>query len=256
MTSEQKSLSGRVAIVTGSGRNIGRAIAHALAGEGANIVLNGHRDKAALDAVAEELRALGVEVMVRLVDVGDAQAVAQMVDDVVGQFGRVDIAVSNVSVRLRQAFLDISLDDWKRVLDTNLNAAFYMARAVLPHMKQQGWGRIVHISGNDGFRPIPFRAHNVTCKAATFALSKAIALEFGEFGVTANTVAPGLTETVRDEAHYPNFRVEHEKRRQQIPVRRMGKPEDIAESVRFLCSDRAGYITGQIMHVNGGEHMF
>lgn len=249
-------LQGRTAIVTGSGRNIGRAIALDFARQGANVVINGHSDAAALESVATEARALGVQAMTALADVGDAAAVQRMVDAAVARFGSVDIAVSNVSVRLHQPFLDISVEDWNRVLNANLSSAFYLARACLPHMKQRGWGRVIHISGRDGFFPKANRAHNVTCKAGTFALAKAIAVEFGEFGITANTVAPGIVETSRDAAHYPDAADGFAARKQAMPLRRLGDVGDIAGACSYLCSKAGGYVTGQILHVNGGEFMF
>ena len=249
-------LLGRTAIVTGSGRNIGRAIALDLARQGANVVINGHRDAAALAALADQVQALGGHAMTALADAGDAAAVQAMVDAAVGRFGSVDIAVSNVSVRLHQPFLDISVDDWTRVLNTNLNSAFYLARACLPHMKARRWGRIIHLSGRDGFAPKANRAHNVTCKAGSFALAKAIAVEFGEYGITANAIAPGIIDTTRDPVQYPEGAAGFDARRLALPVRRLGSVGDIAGACAYLCSEAGGYVTGQVLHVNGGEFMF
>ena len=179
-----------------------------------------------------------------------------MVDASVARFGAVDIAVSNVAVRLHQPFLEISLADWALVLDTNLNAAFYLARACLPHMMARRWGRIIHMSGRDGFFPKANRAHNVTCKAGSFALAKAIAVEFGGHGITANAIAPGIIETSRDPAHYPDAGAGFEARRQAMPVQRLGNVGDIAGACSYLCSEAGGYVTGQVLHVNGGEFMF
>lgn len=254
-------LAGRTAIVTGSGRNIGRAIALGFARDGANVVINGHRNLAALEAVADEARAMGVQARVALADVGDPEAVASMVSDAVQQFGGIDIAVANVSLRLHQPLLDISIEDWRRTLETNLSSAFYLARACLPHMVEKRWGRIVHISGRDGFSPKPNRAHNVTAKAGVFALSKAIACEFGAYGITANTVAPGIVETSRDLAHYPDVvdsdaEDSFENRRRAMPMQRFGHVEEIAAACSYLCSEGGAFVTGQILHVNGGEFMF
>lgn len=249
-------LSGRTAVVTGSGRNIGRGIVMALARQGANVVINGHSDLATLESAGAEARELGAQAMTAVADVGDALAVQRMVDAAVARFGSVDIAVSNVSLRLHQPFLDITVEDWARVLNTNLNSAFYLARACLPHMKERGWGRVIHISGRDGFFPKANRAHNVTCKAGTFALAKAIAVEFGEFGITANAVAPGVIDTRRDAAHYPDAADGFEARRQAMPLRRLGDVADVAGACTYLCSPAGGYVTGQILHVNGGEFMF
>lgn len=256
-----KPLAGRTAIVTGSGRNIGRAIALAFARDGANVVVNGHSDRAAVDAVVDEAQALGVKALAVMANVGDHKAVADMVDQAVKKFGSVDIAISNVSLRLHQPLLDISIEDWHRILDTNLSSAFYLARACLPHMVKNRWGRIVNISGRDGFSPKPNRAHNVTAKAGVFAFAKAIASEFGSYGITANAVAPGIVETTRDLAHYPdaantNAENSFDARRRAMPMKRFGRVEEIAAACSYLCSEEGGFVTGQILHVNGGEFMF
>jgi 3-oxoacyl-[acyl-carrier protein] reductase len=252
-TTGTKPLAGRTALVTGSGRNIGRGIALAFAAAGANVVLNGHRDRAALEAVAAEVRSLGAAASVSLTDVADADAVAAMVRQARHEHGALDIVVSNVGVRHHQPFLDISVDDWHAILGSNLHAAFYLARAALPGMVERGWGRVIHVSGRDGFFPKPNRAHNVTCKAGLFALAKAIAVEFGPHGVTANTIAPGIIETTRDPVHYPDFEREQEARRQAMPVRRLGRVDDVAQACLYLCSEAGGFVTGQVLHVNGGE---
>lgn len=248
-------LEGRTAIVTGSGRNLGRGIALALAGAGANVVLNGHRDKDALEKAADEVRAAGSKAICVLADVSDPDAVQRMVDTTLEEFGSADIAVSNVGLRPRQAFLDITVDDWRRVIETNLSASFYLARAVLPAMKERGWGRIVHISGRDGFWTLANRAHNVTCKAGLHSLAKAIAVEFGEFGITANTIAPGKMDTVRDEKHYPGYKETWPEIVKTMPLRRLGKAEDIGEAcLYFACG--GSYVTGQLLHLNGGEFLY
>jgi 3-oxoacyl-[acyl-carrier protein] reductase len=247
-------LEGRTAIVTGSGQNIGRAIALAYARCGANVVLNGHRNQEAIDRVAAEAQALGVGAMAVLADVADPDAVQAMVDKAADRFGSVDIAVSNVSLRLHTKFLDISIEEWNRILSSNLSASFYLARAVLPLMKAKNWGRVIHISGKDGFAVIPNRAHNVTCKAGVFALSKAIAVEFGEFGITANTIAPGVIDTTRDWTQYPHFANGYGERIQEIPVRRVGLVDDIADACVYLAN--AGFMTGQLLHINGGDGLF
>jgi 3-oxoacyl-[acyl-carrier protein] reductase len=252
---EQKSLAGRTALVTGSGRNLGRGIALGFARAGANVVLNGHRDMAALEQVAHEVAAAGATAHCVRADVSSAEDVQRLVDAALDRFGSVDIAVSNVGVRPRQAFLDISLADWQRVLDTNLSAAFYLARAVLPGMKARRWGRIIHISGHDGFTPIANRAHNVAAKAGLHALAKAIAVEFGEFGITANTIAPFIMDTTRDEKDYPNYRARFAAAMDSIPLRRLGTAEDVAQACLYLASENS-YVTGQVIHLSGGQAMY
>jgi 3-oxoacyl-[acyl-carrier protein] reductase len=246
---------GRTALITGSGQNIGRAIALAFARLGANVVVNGHRNQAAIDAVAAEVRTLGANALAVLADVADPAAVQLMVDQATAAFGKVDISVSNASLRLHTPFLDISLEEWQRIINSNLNASFYLARSVIPGMKQHGWGRIIHISGRDGFMPIPNRVHNITCKAGVYAMAKALAIEFGQFGITANTVSPGLIDTTRDWSQYPQFRDGYGERVKEIPVRRVGHVDEIAAACTYLASDAAGFVTGQVLHVNGGDVM-
>ena len=248
-------LAGRTAIVTGSGQNIGRSIALYFAREGANVVINGHRNREIVDQVVAEVRALGVEAAGIMADVADPAAVVAMVAEATERFGAVDIAVSNVSIRRLQPFLEISVEDWHRTLDTNLNSCFYMARAVIPGMQSRGWGRLIHISGVDGFAGhIPTRAHNIVCKAGMHAFAKALAVEFGEFGITANTVSPGALNTARDWSQYPPNWVEM--RKAQIPVRRLGTADEIAAACLYLAGEDAGFVTGQVIHVNGGQYMY
>lgn len=250
-----KPLAGKTAIVTGSGQNIGKAIALHFARAGANVVLNGHRNQAAIDAVAKEAEGYGVKTLALLADVSDAAAIAGMVKKAEDKFGQVDIAVSNVSIRKHQPFHDISLEDWDRTLKSNLSSAFYLARAVLPGMQKAKWGRIIHISGEDGWQGhIPNRAHNMVCKAGVHAFSKAIGIEFAAEGITANTVSPGSIETTRDWSQYPaNWR---EMRLAQIPMHRIGRVDDIAMACVYLAGDSGAFISGQVIHVNGGQFMY
>ncbi|MBI4081704.1 MAG: SDR family oxidoreductase [Candidatus Lambdaproteobacteria bacterium] len=256
MTNREKPLAGKTALVTGSGQNIGKGIALRFAAAGANVVINGLRNRESIEQVAKEARALGVGAMAVLADIGDPGAVQRMVDQACQEFGTVDIAVSNAAQRPHQAFLEISPAEWNRVLNNNLSSSFYLARAALPGMRTKHWGRIIHISGHDGFSGRANRAHNVTCKAGLFALSKAIAIEFGPDGITANTVSPGMIHTTRDPKNYPDYEQRAQQRLQVIPVRRRGTVEDIAEACLYLASEAAGFVTGQVLHVNGGEDMY
>lgn len=255
MPDPTRPLAGRAAIVTGSGRNLGRGMILAFARAGADVVVNGHRDRDAIERVADEARALGVRALTVLADVSQPEECERMVAETVAAFGSADIAVANVGLRPRQAFLDISPEDWRRVIETNLSSAFYLARAVLPEMKKRRWGRIVHISGRDGFFTISHRAHNVTCKAGLHSLAKAIAVEFGEFGITANTIAPGKMDTVRDETHYPGYREAWAEAVKVMPLRRLGTADDVGEACLYLATG-GEYVTGQLLHLNGGEFVF
>jgi 3-oxoacyl-[acyl-carrier protein] reductase len=248
-------LSGKTAIITGSGKNIGKAIALELARQGANIVVNGSSDRAAIEAVAAEIGAAGVGAMSCLADVGKPNEVRRMVDATVAMFGSADIAISNVSLRMHRPFLEITDEDWHRSLATNLSSAFYLARACLPHMIAKEWGRIINISGRDGFVPAAARAANVVSKGGVHALSKAIAVEFGRRGVTANTVAPGVVDTVRDPKNYPDLARTMETRLGATAVGYAGSVDDIASACAYLCSPAGSYITGQVLHVSGGEFM-
>jgi len=253
---QSSSIAGKTALVTGSGRNIGRAIATALAQQGANVVVNGHRDKNAVDAVVEEIRKSGGRAIGVMADVSSHDEVAAMVEKTVDEFGSMDIVVSNVGIRRMQPFLDITTDDWNGVLGSNLSPAFYLARNAIPHMQRRKWGRIILISGFDGFwGQVTQRAHNVTCKAGLHGLAMALAREFGPDGITANTVVPGAIDTERDwsqYAHQPN----KEEMAKQIPVRRFGAPAEVAAACTYLSSDGGGFVSGQAIHVNGGHYMY
>lgn len=250
-----QSLAGRTALVTGSGRNIGRAIALSLAAQGAAVVVNGHSDAAALDGVVEEIRAAGGRAMAHLADVSDDAQVAGMVNSACKAFGSLDIVVSNVGIRRKQPFLEITPQQWEEVLRTNLTAAFYLARHAIPRMQPRRWGRIVLVSGFDGFwGQVTERAHNISAKAGLHGLAMALAREFGPEGITANTVAPGAIDTIRDWSQYTHQM--REKIESEIPLGRYGKPDEVAAACDLLCSERGGFISGQVIHVNGGHYMY
>lgn len=249
------SLAGRTALVTGSGRNIGRAIALSLAAQGARVVVNGHSDRGAVDGVVEEIRAKGGEAIGVMADVGQDTEVARLCAEANERFGSLDIVVSNVGIRRKQPFLEITPEQWDEVMRTNLSAAYYLARHAIPLMQPRRWGRIVLISGFDGFwGQVTHRAHNITAKAGLHGLAMALAREFGPDNITANTVAPGAIDTVRDWSQYT-----HQQREQllkEIPVGRYGHVDEVAAACDLLCSDRGGFISGQVIHVNGGHYMY
>lgn len=255
MGSTSKPLAGRTAIVTGSSRNIGKAIALHFAQAGANVVVNGHGDQAALNRVVQEIRDGGGKAIAYVADVGDEASVAAMVKKAEEEFGRVDIAVSNVAARGHRAFLETTSNDWNAILNTNLNSAFYLGKAVLPKMKAAKWGRIIHIGGEDGFAAnIPGRAANIVAKAGMHALSKALATEFAQDGITVNTVSPGYIDTERDWSKYPENPAPA--RLAQIPMRKLGRVEDIAAACVYLAGDTGSFVTGQVLHVNGGMFLY
>ena len=248
-------LAGRTAIVTGSGQNIGRAIALLFASEGAAVVVNGHSSVANVDAVVQEIVAAGGQAIGVMADVSDPDQVKQLVAKTEAAFGKVDIAVSNVGRRMRQSFEEITIADWRDTINHNLSSVFYLAHYVLPRMRERGWGRVINISGYDGFTGhMDQRAHNVTCKAGMHGLTKAIAREYGVHGVTSNTVAPGAIATKRDAAQYAHVNMEHVLAR--LAIKHAGESGDIAEACLYLAGDSGKYVTGQVIHVNGGEFMF
>lgn len=162
---------------------------------------------------------------------------------------------AHVRYSRHQKFFDITLDDWDAVLKSNLSAAFYLARAVLPGMQKAKWGRIIHISGEDGFAGhIPGRAHNIACKAGVHGFSKAVAIEFAADGITANTVSPGSINTDRDWTQYPENWVEM--RLGQIPMKKLGRVDDIAAACVYLAGDSGSFISGQAIHLNGAQFMY
>jgi 3-oxoacyl-[acyl-carrier protein] reductase len=188
-------------------------------------------------------------------DVKDPAAVIGMVKAAADKFGKVDIAVSNVSIRLHRPLLETTDEDWDAALSTNLSSAFYLARACLPFMVSNRWGKIINISGRDGFVPRSGRVANVVSKGGLYALTKAIAVEFGRCGVTANTVAPGIVDTPRDLANYPDAATLFESRLQATAVGRWGTVDDIAAACLYLCMPSGDFVTGQVLHVSGGEFM-
>lgn len=252
---QRPNLAGKTAVVTGSGRNIGRAIALALGRQGANVVVNGHSDRAAVDGVVDEIRAAGGQAIGVIADVSVDAEVARLVQEARERFGSVDIAISNVGIRRKQPFLEITPEQWDEVLRTNLTPAYSLARHAIPLMQKARWGRIVLISGFDGFwGQVTHRAHNVTAKAGLHGLAMALAREFGPDGITANTVAPGAIDTIRDWSQYTHQMREQLER--EIPLGRYGKVEEVAAACELLCSDNGGFISGQVIHVNGGHYMY
>ena len=176
------------------------------------------------------------------------------VAEAIATFGKVDIAVSNVSRRLHKPFETITIDDWDWAIRTNLSSCFYLAHEVVPGMKARGWGRIIHVSGYDGFTGhLTNRAYNIAAKSGMHGLSKAIGKELGPHGITANTLVPGAIDTSRDWSQYPNTIVEDVKAR--IPLRRWGHVDDLAYGAVYLCTT-GGFVNGQALHLNGGDHMF
>jgi 3-oxoacyl-[acyl-carrier protein] reductase len=242
-------LAGKVALVTGAGKNIGRAIALALARDGARVVVNGRSDAAAIEAVAAEITAAGGSAQAILADVSDEAAVARMM----AQAGPLDILVCNAGLRRQTAFLDLSLEEWREILSVALDGAFILSRAALPGMIARGGGSIVALSGISTHVGTPNRAHVSASKAGLEGLMRAIAVEFAPQGIRANCVAPGAVDTARGAS--AGAMPQGLGREQGIPMRRKATVDEIASVVRMLAGPEGGYVTGQTIHVNGGAFL-
>jgi 3-oxoacyl-[acyl-carrier protein] reductase len=251
MTGIDKDLAGRVAIITGAGRNIGRAIALALADAGASVVVNGLRNAEVVDGVVREIEARGGTALAAMADVADEAAVARMIAAAVERLGRIDIVVNNAAGRPEQPIESMSLADWRGVLATILDGAFLVAKTTLPHLKQSGAGAIVNIGGVSGHIGTKHRAHVVTAKAGLVGLTKALAHDLAPDAITVNCVVPGLIATARD----PSRQLPHHHSVSRTLIGRLGTSDDIAAAVRFLAGPQARYITGQTLHVNGGMYL-
>jgi 3-oxoacyl-[acyl-carrier protein] reductase len=243
-------LTGRVAIVTGSARNIGKAIALALARSGAAVAVSAQNAAGAAEAVATEIRDAGGRAMVALADVKSPESAASLVRAAIDAFGRLDILVNNASVRREVDFADLDYLEWREILGTTLDGAYLCSRAALPHLVASGRGAIVNIGGLSAHTGASRRAHVIAAKAGLVGLTRALAHDLAPHDITVNCVAPGVIDTARGGKAAPAHHAVH------TPlVGRRGTPEEIAALVAFLCGPDARYITGQTIHANGGIFM-
>ena len=247
-----KPLDGKVALVTGAARNIGRAIAHALAADGAAVVVNGRADTAALEPVVGEIAAKGGRAMAFRADVSRPDEVARMVDETAARFGGLDIVVSNAGLRRQTPFLDMSLEEWREILSVALDGAFILARATVPLLIARGGGAIVALSGISHHVGVPNRCHVSASKAGLEGLMRALAVELAPHRITCNCVSPGAVDTVRGASAgvLPGTFKDG-----GIPAGRRATVDEIAGLVRHLVGPLGGYITGQTLHVNGGAFL-
>jgi 2-hydroxycyclohexanecarboxyl-CoA dehydrogenase len=245
----------RVAIVTGGGSGIGLAISERLAAEGMRVAVFDRDGDAALVAVGR-IEASGGTAIGLPIDVTDRVQIDAGVAQVAEQLGPPTVLVNNAGVHATDPFLKITPEKWQRVLDVNLNGTFNCCQAVVPVMVDEGWGRIVNISSSSAHGGQPYMAHYVAAKAGVIGLTKSLALELGPKGITVNTIPPGFIDTPmlrREESKgLLGEGVEHHEA--LTPVRRVGQPDDVAALCAFLVRDEAGYITGQVLGVNGGRN--
>ena len=241
----------RVALVTGAGRNIGRAIALALAREGMAVVVNVRSNEAQAQAVVEEIVAAGGHAIACLADVTDRSAVDAMVVQVRQRLGRLDVLVNNAAVREEAPFAETRYEDWRHALAVCLDGAFHCTQAALPLLQASGQGAIVNIGGLTAHTGASHRAHVVTAKAGLVGLTRALATELAPQGITVNCVAPGLIDTQRaTAAGSPRHHAVH-----RTLLGRRGTPEEVADAVRWLAGAGARFVTGQVIHVNGGAFL-
>lgn len=241
-------LDGQVAIVTGGVRRIGKAIAMALAADGAIVVINALRSAAEAEATASEIRAAGGKALVHLADISDEAQVNAMAERVIAETGRIDILVNNAAIRGEAPFLNMSLAQWRSVTSPILDGAFLCSRAVLPGMVARKYGRIINIGGVSAHLGAAGRAHVVTAKTGLIGLTRALASEFAPHGVTVNCIVPGKIGGHRSATSGKGIEG-------APPVGREGVPEDVSGMVHTICLPTSNYITGQTIHISGGLFM-
>jgi 3-oxoacyl-[acyl-carrier protein] reductase len=240
----------KTALITGAGRNIGRACALGLAADGYNVVINGSSNKAACEAVAKEAKKLGAKAIVVMGDVGNPQECKRIADEAIKAFGSVDALLNNAALRPNKPFLEISEAEWRRIISVDLDAAVWLARACLPSMVKKGWGRIVNFTGMNAIHGHAGRTPVSVAKHGVWGLTKALAMEFGPKGITTNAISPGpIAPDVAENNASAQARAQTIGR---VPLGRMGTPVEVAAAARLLVSDAGAYINGQMIQVNGG----
>jgi len=244
-------LEDQIALVTGASRGIGKAIAMALSAQGAKVYLCS-RNLETLEAVAQEIRDRDGEAVAVRMDIRDNKDVARAVKEILGETSRVDILVNNAGLRNDKLLVRTGEEEWREVLETNLSGTFFCMRQVIPAMSRKRYGRIVNITSVVGFTGNVGQANYAAAKAGIVGLTKTAAREYARRGITVNAVAPGFIETAMASSLEKEAR---ELIRGQIPMARLGSAEEVAHSVEFLVSPRASYITGQVLHVNGGLYV-
>jgi 3-oxoacyl-[acyl-carrier protein] reductase len=245
-------LAGKVALVTGGARNIGRAIAGTLAAGGAAVMVNALQSREDAEQTVSQIKSAGGRAALHIADVTDAGAVGAMVAAAVREFGRLDLLVNNAAIRAETPIDEMKLEEWQRVFAVALDGALHCTQACLPHLIRAQSGAVVNIGGMTGHRGAAGRAHVVAAKAGLAGLTRALALDLAPHGITVNCVVPGAIETLRG---LPGAPERPSERHGLPPLGRRGEPDEVASAVRFLCGPGARYITGQSLHVNGGGYM-
>ena len=243
-------LAGKVALVTGASRNIGRSIALALAADGAAVGVNTRSSKEDADKVTQEIKKAGGQAETFMADIVDPKAVNAMVDGMVKRFGRLDILVLNASVRKETAFMEMSFDEWRSLLSITLDGSFHCVKACLPHMIKAGGGSIVALGGMSALSGAKRRVHGSVGKFGLYGMTRALAKELGEHKINVNCVAPGQMNTPRASERSARADVSG------VPMGRRVEPDEIASITRFLCGPGGRMISGQLIYVDGGQQQF
>ncbi len=252
MSESNRELEGQVAIVTGSAKNIGRAINLALAGAGAKVVINAHTSAAEAQALAGEINAAGGQAMHFVADIRDPQAVQAMIDATVKRFGGINILVNNASLRQLAPLEEMTLETWRSVMAITVEGAMLCTVAALPHLRKAGNGSVINISGVASQVGVKDRLHAATANAALEGMARSLAHELAPHGVTANAISPGLIDTVRGASA---GQLPAAMRKAANLLARKGRPEEIAAMVLALCGTAGRYVTGQTICVNGGLYL-
>ena len=251
LPAEGRELSGKVALVTGGAKNIGKAISLTLAHAGASVAVNTRSSREDADAVVKHITGAGGAAAVYMADIADATSVQAMCDAVIERFGRIDILVLNASIRREVLFRDMSFEQWRDVMSISLDGAFHCIKACLPSMIEGRGGSIVTLAGDTALLGAVAKAHNSAAKNGLIGLTRALAKELADDGIRVNCVSPGHINTTR-----PAHRAARPDAKGMIPLGRWGESDEIAATVRFLCGPGGGFITGQTLHVSGGQYMF
>jgi len=238
----------QTALITGSGRNIGRAIAIELATDGCNIILNGSSNREACESVAREIESTGSSVLIAMGDVGVRDDALSIAKRGIQHFGRIDVLVNNAAIRPSFDLINDDEADFHRIMDINFHAALWLTRACLPGMIKNGWGRIINFTGMNAQQGYTGKSAVSISKHAAWGLTKSIAKEYGRHGVTANIISPGTIVGDKEDSGHSKYQT----LKQHNPAARLGEPMDIARMVRHLVSDHASFFNGQLVQVNGG----
>jgi 3-oxoacyl-[acyl-carrier protein] reductase len=251
MAAACRELEGKVALVTGGARNIGRAISATLADAGATVAVNTRTSHADARSIVESIRSSGGDAECYLADISDAHEVRQMTGQVIARHGRIDLLVLNASIRRETRFVDMTFEEWREVMSLTLDGSFHCIKACLPSMIAAGGGSIVTLGGDTALSGRGNKPQSTAAKSGLIGLTRALANDLAEYGIRVNCVSPGHIDTPR-----PAHRSPRPDPKGKVPLGRWGEPQEIASVVRFLCGPGASYVTGQTVHVNGGEMMF